>query len=142
MEIEWKKNNKKNTFLLKWNKKIHQCRTISLGINNGGWFKGALGNKHMWSKGGLTKRHPQIRGQWHGQWFYLTSKIYFSTIFICKLIYNCTQHMQLFFFLNRIRQVACDISLHATYYTYDVHTMNIWYVCIFHQFISVQQIVY
>jgi hypothetical protein len=46
------------------------------------------------------------------------------------------------FFLNHIRQIACDILLHATYYTYDVDTIYIQYVCIFHRFIFVQQIVY
>jgi hypothetical protein len=56
-------NNKKKTFLLEWNKKIYQCWTISLGINNGGLFEGALRHKHMWSKRGFTKRHPQIGGQ-------------------------------------------------------------------------------
>jgi hypothetical protein len=44
--------------------------------------------------------------------------------------------------LNHIRQVACGISLHVTYYTYDVHIMYIQYVCTFHRFIFIQQIVY
>jgi len=140
---KWKLNGKKQlnkTFLLEWNKKIYQCWIISLGINNGGWFEGALGHKHMWSKRGFTKRHPQIGGQWQGQWLYLISKfIFLQFSFAIKLQLHTTHGT--IFFLNHIRQVACDISLHATYYTYDVHTMYIWYVCTFHQFIFVQQIV-
>ncbi len=60
----------------------------------------------------------------------LVKFIFLQFSFVIKLQLHTT-HATIFF-LNRIRQVACDISLHATYYTYDVHTMYIWYVCTFH----------